>query len=249
MRNEGQWVHWWCSSLDRAVTVRTLTTQALPGNSEDCLKNHQMFQVFWTCWACLIVSLASMPINHTQDNFSICSLQGRSLEMYFVFKNENSESQLRDDCKSWGLWEQGRAHVQTAGVGKGAVERAASLGREWGWMERKARRAEPVSRFGFPGTIGERQRSLPAPAETKSPYTTTAKSAFLFVCVLWGLGGQVLFDSCIPTKTWSPLPAESRGRGAGRGTGGHRRARTVQTAQEGPHSFPVNGLYKTQFEN
>lgn len=72
-------------------------------------------------------------------------------------------------------------------------------------MERKARRAERVSRFGFPGTIGERQCSLPAPAETKSPYTTKAKSAFLFVCILWGLGGQVAFDSCIPTKTPSPL--------------------------------------------
>lgn len=121
-------------------------------------------------------------------------------------------------------------------------------GSRMGLNGKKGQEGRAVSRFGFPGTIGERQRSLPAPAETKSPYTTTAKSAFLFVCVLWGLGGQVVFNSCIPSKTQSPLPAESRGRGAERDTGGHWRARTIQTAQEGPHSFPVHGLYKRQLK-
>lgn len=50
---------------------------------------------FWKCWAYLIVFLVSMPISHTQDNFSICSLQGRSLEMYFLKKKKKEENSLR----------------------------------------------------------------------------------------------------------------------------------------------------------
>lgn len=85
MRHEGQWVHQQGSSLNHAFTVQTLPTQALPEN-EDCLKNYQKFQVFWKCWAYLIVFLVSMPISHSQYNFSICSLQSKSQEMYFFFE-------------------------------------------------------------------------------------------------------------------------------------------------------------------
>lgn len=146
-----------------------------------------MFQgFFWKCWVCLIVFLVSMPLSHSQGNFSVFSLQARRLETYFLSKNESLESQP-PESKSWQLWQQGRAHAKTAGVGKWTIEVAASVGRETGWMERKARRAEHVRQFSFPLTNGERQLSLPTLAKTKSPYTTKVKSAFVFVRESWRL--------------------------------------------------------------
>lgn len=177
----------------------------LSQKTRTALKTTKKFQVFWKCWSYLIVFLVSIPISHSQDSFSICSLQGRSLEMYFFLKKKWKLSLSHQTARAGGCENKAELTLKLQEWAKGLLKRAASLSGEWGWMERKARRAERVSRFGFPGTIGERQCSLPAPAETKSPYTTKAKSAFLFVCILWGLGGQVAFDSCIPTKTPSPL--------------------------------------------
>lgn len=133
--------------------------------------------------------------------------------------------------------------ARAARAGKWAVEITAALSWEMGWMERKARRAQHVSRLGFPVTNRERQLSLPAPADTKSPYTTKAKSAFLFVWVSWGLG-QHLHQNSNSSPRWN-----LEVRGADRYKLSPKSKDHIKNTQKlTPHPYCFF-LYKTQFEN